>query len=169
LGTRDIGLRTAKEGSVCVPLLGSPATERNAAVSPDGRWLAFESDRTQRTEIYVRPFPNVKDGEWPITTEGGCCPVWSRDGRELYYWKENGDTISIMAVALKAGQTFDWDRARPHTEVVRGSYVKPSWDTSYDVWGGRFLLMKSTAPPPPNQIVIVQNWFEELKRLVPSN
>jgi hypothetical protein len=74
-----------------------------------------------------------------------------------------------MAVALKAGQTFDWDRARPHTEVVRGSYVKPSWDTSYDVWGGRFLLMKSTAPPPPNQIVIVQNWFEELKRLVPSN
>ena len=93
--------------------------------------------------------------------------MWSRDGRELYYWRDNGDTISIMAVTIASGPTFAWNTR--HVEVVRGPYAKPSWDTNYDVWGGRFLLLKSTAPPPPNQIVVVQNWFEELKRLVPVN
>ena len=166
VGTANIGLRKARDDGACRPLFTSPAIERNASVSPDGRWLAFESDRTQRGEIYVRPFPNVNDAEWTITTDGGCCAVWSRDGRELYYWKENGESISIMAVPLASGRNFEWDRR--HVELVRGPYAKPSVDTSFDVFAGRFLLMKSTAPQPPNQIVIVLNWFDELKRLVPT-
>jgi serine/threonine-protein kinase len=166
IGTSDIGV-IAKGGDTCQPLLNTPAAERNATVSPDGRWLAFDSDRTQRTETYVRPFPNVKEAEWTISTEGGCCPVWSRDGRELFYWRDHGDTISIMAVTLLNGPGFAWNR-QPR-ELVRGRYASPSYDTNYDAWRGRFLLLKSTAAPPPNEIVIVENWTEELKRLVPVN
>ena len=66
------------------PLVQTPADERNAEISPDGRWLAYESSTTRRSQIYVRPFPNVGDGEYQVSTDGGRTPVWAPNGRELY-------------------------------------------------------------------------------------
>jgi hypothetical protein len=148
------------------PLWESSALERNPAVSPGGRWLAFESDRTGGFEIYVRSFPALNE-EWQVSTRGGCCPVWARDGTELYYWRDDEDgSVSIMAVPVGPGVPPTWG---PHTVAANGFYARASWDTSYDVGlDGRFLLMKSTLPPPPNEIRVVLNWDEELKRLVPT-
>jgi eukaryotic-like serine/threonine-protein kinase len=144
----------------------TPEIERNAAISPDGRWLAYESDRSGRFEIYVRPFPNVEDAEYNITTDGGTAPVWAHNGRELFYWKESGALVSIMAVPISPGQAFDFGTAH---QIAQGGYARPIFDRQYDVApDGRFVVMKPVGRPPRDEIVIVLNWFEELKRLVPT-
>jgi eukaryotic-like serine/threonine-protein kinase len=144
----------------------TPEIERNAAISPDGRWLAYESDRAGRVEIYVRPFPNIEDAEYIITTDGGTAPVWAHSGRELFYWKQSGAMASIMAVPITPGQAFESKAAHP---IARGWYARPIFDRQYDVApDGRFVVMKPVGRPPRDEIVIVLNWFEELKRLVPT-
>jgi serine/threonine-protein kinase len=144
----------------------TPEIERNAAISPDSRWLAYESDRSGRFEIYVRPFPNVEDAEYNITTDGGTAPVWAHSGRELFYWKQSGALVSIMAVPISPGQAFDFGTAH---QIAQGGYARPIFDRQYDVApDGRFVVMKPVGRPPRDEIVIVLNWFEELKRLVPT-
>ena len=66
------------------PFLRTPSNERYPAVSPDGRWIAYESDESGRDEVYVRPFPGP-GGKWQISNAGGSLPVWSRNGRELFF------------------------------------------------------------------------------------
>ena len=65
------------------PLLQTPFNEQNANLSPDGHWIAYQSDQSGRAEVYVRPYPNVNAGRWTVSTKGGTRPLWSRDGREL--------------------------------------------------------------------------------------
>src|SRR4029453_700447 len=67
------------------PLVQSPAIERNGMVSPDGRWLAYESNESGRFEISVRPFPDVNRGHWQVSTSGGTRPLWAPGGQELVY------------------------------------------------------------------------------------
>jgi serine/threonine-protein kinase len=153
------------------PLLQTPFEERNGVISPDGRWLAYESDSSGRFEIYVRPFPNVSDGQWLISTAGGTRPRWARNGRELFYLAPDG---ALTAVRVDARDTT-WSAGRP-AKILEGRYFSGGarLGTTYDISpdGQRFLMIKQadsgqTAPPP--QIVVVKNWFEELKRLVPAN
>jgi Tol biopolymer transport system component len=77
-------------------------------VSPNERWIAFDSNRTGRAEVYVRELLGADGPEWPLTTGGACCPVWARDGSELYYWKRTGQTATITAVPIRPGPTFSW-------------------------------------------------------------
>jgi serine/threonine-protein kinase len=152
-------------------LVQTPFEERNGIVSPDGRWLAYESDSSGRFEIYVRPFPDVGDGQWQISTAGGMQPLWSRSGRELFYLAPDG---ALMAVRVDArGATWS---AGPLAKLFEGRYVAAggnpgrTYDVSAD--GQRFLMVKQAGgdqPPAPPQIIVVLNWFEELKRLVPTN
>lgn len=161
----DVGALPLSNPNARRTLLGTAAVERNPVLSPDGRWLAYESDETGRFEIYVRPFPNVEDTVLKVTSDGGIAPVWARDGRELFYWKERGQLASIMAIPILPGKNFDFDPAR---QLFEGTFGRPSWDTNYDVGvDGRFLLLKTTGPPQRDEIVTVVNWAEELKRLVP--
>jgi eukaryotic-like serine/threonine-protein kinase len=67
------------------PLLRGPSNEVNGEISPDGRWIAYQSDESGRTEIYVRPFPDVDMGRWQVSAAGGLAPRWSREGRELFF------------------------------------------------------------------------------------
>lgn len=69
--------------SVTYPLAAEPYDEKAAALSPDGRWLAYESTETGRDEVYIRPFPNVTDGKWQVSTQGAINPRWARSGREI--------------------------------------------------------------------------------------
>ena len=147
------------------PLLKNPPVERNGVVSPDGRWLAYEElDRDGQFQVYVRPFPNVSAGPWPISTAGGTRPVWARNGQELFYVAPDGGLMAVRAEPRGP----KWSAGSP-AKVVEGPYMtrslrdKPTYDVSTD--GKRFLMVKQPANQAAPQIVVVQNWTEELKRL----
>jgi serine/threonine-protein kinase len=98
LGDRDIwGLRPGVD-SVPVEIVVTPADEKVATLSPDGRWLSYESNETGREEIFVRPFPNTGDGKWQVSIAGGTAPLWAHSGRELFYL--NGNTELVSAEVL---------------------------------------------------------------------
>ena len=163
---RDIYLLDVPAGREAQRLIGTTFEENNPELSPDGRWLAYQSNESGRSEIYVRPFPDVDARRWQISTAGGTRPLWSRDGRELFYLVGSG---TIMAVPVEMTQTFA--AGRPEI-VVEGDYAAVGVGRAYDVSpdGRRFLMVKNVdagGEAPPAQIVLVQHWFEELKALVP--
>jgi eukaryotic-like serine/threonine-protein kinase len=152
------------------PLLQSRFNERNGAISPDGRWLAYEADDSGRFEIYVRPYPDVNSSISLVSTTGGTKPIWTRSGQELIYVSRTG---ALMRVGVPRGPT--WSATKPSVVVKDGYFTNPTWwGRSYDVSpdGQRFLMIKEGSPEEnaqPTSLVVVQHWFEELKRLVPTN
>jgi serine/threonine-protein kinase len=152
------------------PLLQSRFTERNGVISPDGHWLAYEANDSGRFEIYVRPYPNVNSGLSVVSTHGGTKPIWARTGQELFYVSATG---ALMRVGVTRGSS--WSATKPSVVVKEGYYTNLVWwGRSYDVSpdGSRFLMIKEGGPggtTPPASFVVVQHWFEELKRLVPTD
>jgi len=153
-----------------VPLVQTPFSEGNGIVSPDGRWLAYQSNNSgPLEEIYVRPFPDVTSGPWQVSTNGGTRPMWAPNGHELFYVARDG---ALMRVAVTGGPR--WTAGAP-TKLLDGRYSvrtggNPARDYDITPDGQRFLMLKeatgdATAPP---QIVIVQHFDEELKHLVPT-
>jgi serine/threonine-protein kinase len=154
------------------PVLHSGFTETNGEISPDGRWLAYQSSESGQEEIYVRPFPNVEGGRWQISTDGGTRPLWARSGKELFYLDSNG---LLTAVVVHTTPTFT---ARTPMRVLNTRYFTGfgglvvagrTYDVSPD--GQRFLMIKDAAfseQTPPSSITVVLNWTEELKRLLPT-
>jgi serine/threonine-protein kinase len=139
--------------------LDSRSQKLEAAFSPDGHWVAYRSNETGNREIYVAPYPGP-GGKFLISTEGGVTPTWSRDGRELFY--RNGD--KMMTVDVQTSPAF---RAGTPKMLFQGNYGS-SYDVAPD--GKRFLMIK---PPvavltPTDQVTVVLNWFEELRRRVPA-
>ena len=153
------------------PLLPAPFNALNAEVSPDGRWLAYESTESGRNEIYVRPFPNVDAGKRQVSTNGGSEPLWARNGQELFY-----ETMgALIRVPSKVASTFEAGTPRklfdgPYLFHPPGGGLGRMYDVSVD--GERFLMVKDSSGgdgrPTSPRIILVQNWFEELKRLVPT-
>ncbi len=144
------------------PFLQTESIERWPKFSPDGRWLAYESDESGRVEVYVRPFPEAEEGRWPISTQGGSWPVWARNGRELFYRSGN----KMMAVDIETQSDFTAGKPRLLFETT------PAMARYFDVApdGQRFLMVQAgEQQAEANQINVVLNWFEELKRLVPTN
>jgi len=112
------------------PLLEEKHYEAQPRISPDGRWMVYLSDESGRSEIYVRPFPEVNAGKWLISASGGYSPLWSRDGRELFY--RSGD--ATISVSVKTNQTFSFSTPRV---LFRGSYVSLAPDlTPWDIRPG---------------------------------
>jgi len=150
------------------PLLTSQFQEMTAALSPDDKWLAYGSDEGGSFEIYVRPFPNVSAGRFQVSTNGGAQPVWSRDGRELFFFAASEE---LMGVTVGPGPS--WSASAPRRVAPRGYFRgNPAAASTYDVSpdGKRFLMIKGVEKTPesnPVTLVVVQNWFEELKRTVP--
>ncbi len=138
-GGWDLGLVPLQNPERRRTFEATSASENNPAVSPDGRWLAYQSNKTGRYEVYARPFASPGEGEIVVTTDGGTRPVWARDGRELFYWVAGRDRTEIKAIQVGPGSPSTWAAART---VASGKYVSTSFDTEYDVWNGRFLLMK---------------------------
>ncbi len=147
------------------PLLENEFDEQNGEISPDGLWLAYQSNASGQDEIYVRPFPNVDDGRWPISSGGGTRPLWARDGQELFYLAAG----AMMAVDVQTEPSFAPGNAE-EVFAVRGYFVESvgrTYDISRD--GERFLMIKEDAGGESTEFIFVQNWFEELKRLVPTD
>jgi hypothetical protein len=136
---------------------------------PDGRWLTYQSDESGQDEIYVRPFPEVASGRWQISTDSGTRPLWVRNGQNLHYVAPPG---ALMDVRIDHGTTFV---AGAPTKLFGGPYdygdlgeAGRTYDVSPD--GQRFLMIKSAEEQAtrPTSVVVVLNWFEELRRLVPK-
>jgi eukaryotic-like serine/threonine-protein kinase len=166
----DIGIVSLDAGAdrAVKPFLTTMFDERNAEVSPDGRWVAYESDESGQPEVYVRPFPSVDAGRWQVSTGGGTQPLWARNGRELFY--RSGDAVMSVPVETRAGFV-----ARNPVVLFKGQFAPSLSGRNYDVSpdGRRFLMLKvgsgaGAQNTPPARFVIVENWFEELKRLVPT-
>ena len=114
---RDL-LQLALDGTRRVtPLLQTKFDERNGIVSPDGRWLAYESNSSGSFEIYVRPFPNVGGGQWQVSTAGGTRPLWARSGKELFYVGADGALLRVPVEA--SGAT--WNAGTP-MKLLEGRY-----------------------------------------------
>jgi eukaryotic-like serine/threonine-protein kinase len=90
------------------PLIQTQFSEVNAEISSDGRWLAYQSDSSGQPESYVRPFTDVSRGQWLVSTAGGVQPLWSRDGRELFYRALDG---ALMSVHVGPGTTWACEHA----------------------------------------------------------
>jgi len=139
--------------------------EFDAALSPDGHWLAYISDRTGRAEVWVQRYP--EGVPMRVSPNGGYEPRWSADGREIFYVQEGG-TMNAVGVETEPELAF-----APPRQLFSGPYwVEPRADIrSYDVArDGRFLMIEpddaAAASGAPGSIIVVQNWGEELKRLV---
>jgi eukaryotic-like serine/threonine-protein kinase len=144
--------------------------EQNAEISHNGRWMAYQTNRTGSDQVYVRPYPAL-DTEWPVSTAGGTEPLWSADDRELFYRSPSG---AIMRVSVKAGETFGVsapEQVLPGEGLRMGVQGSPyrTYDVSSD--GRRFLVLKNTSTQQSRStgpsMILIQNWSEELKRRVP--
>jgi Tol biopolymer transport system component len=167
-GTQNDVMSVTLDGTRHVePVVQTPFLERNATVSPDGRWMAYESNASTRPEIYVRPYPNVSTGQWLVSTNGGTRPLWAHSGRELFYLAPDG---ALMRVALEAGVTWAAGVptrlfAGPYLDADANALVGRTYDISLD--DRRFLMIKdqdARAATGPS-LIVVEHWTEELKKL----
>ena len=158
----DIGLMSMEGDRPWEPLLQEDFSEAGPEFSPDGRWMSYNSNESERNEVYVRPYPDVEAERWQISTSGGSGAKWSPDGQALFY--RSGRTINRVSVGT--GETFT--AGVPET-VYEGAFfgeIGPQWDV--DPNGERFLVIKNPMPEEVSrELRIVLNWFEELKERVP--
>jgi serine/threonine-protein kinase len=161
-GAGDIvGVRTSGD-TTPVPLVSSDFTELHPSVSPDGRWLAYTSDESGANEVYVRPFPSATGGRWQVSNSGGSEPVWSPDGRELYFL--NG-AQHLVAATIRATSTIDVTDLKPLFDA--SALAIDVFHTSYAVLpGGRGFVFarqrteRTTAQPA---LVEAENWFADVR------
>jgi hypothetical protein len=154
-------------------VIDTPFTEGNPVVSPDGRWIAYTSDRTSRTEVYVRDFPGLQELR-QVSTHGGTEPVWSRDGHELFYreYAPMGRFQKMMAVPVTTRPAFVAGRPQQlFREATVGAWALPSMAdvrsvTGYDVApdGQHFLIIRADAASGRNDFRVVERWPAMLPR-----
>jgi len=153
------------------PVIHTAFSEQYADLSPDGRWLAYVSNQQSgRQQVYVQPYPGP-GARQQISVDGGTAPAWSRDGRELFYMTASSiggqaapTKMMVVPVALNPAFTAGTPRI-----LFEGRYGTTANIRGYDVApDGRFLMVeqKDRAPTRLAAMIIVQNWTEELKRLV---
>ena len=152
------------------PIVQTAANEMSPEFSPDGNWLAYVSNESGRNEVYAQPYPGPGERHL-ISNNGGEQPAWGADGRELFYvQRESGSRLQkLLAVRISTAPEFE--AGVPHT-VFEHADLAIAWGRSYDVSpdGQRFLIALTKDRPAdlaPTQMIFVQNWFDELKRLVP--
>jgi serine/threonine-protein kinase len=146
-GAQDIWIQPAGGGAART-YVATPAHERGARASPDGRWVVYQSDETGRVEVYVQSYP-LPGAKIPVSVDGGTNPVWRGDGREIYYWK--GD--QLIAASVTADGTGKSLIVRSRAPLFRAPYVG-SLGANYDVSrdGSRFILV--TGRPQANRLVV---------------
>jgi len=164
VNARDIWVLALEGERKPIEFLATRFNERNPVFSPDGRWIALTSSQSGQDEIYVKSYAD-QGGTIQVSIDGGREPMWAPDGKELFY--RNGD--QMMVVSVVTAPTF---QAQTPRLLFEGSYkydfgsLASNYDISPD--GQRFLMVKGTEDQEAKQINVVLNWFEELKRLVPT-
>jgi serine/threonine-protein kinase len=146
------------------PFLKSKANEAWPEISPDGRWMAYASNESGRTEVWVRPISGL-GGRWQISKEGGAEPLWSKDGRKLFY--RNGDQVWTADVRADGGFSAGVPRLLFEMRGLYSSSPMRSWDLWPDGRGFLMVKLEESQPQTVTEMILVQNWFEDLKRLAP--
>ncbi len=159
----DVGFIAMDSDRSWNPLLAEEYAEWDATISPNGRWMAYGSRESGRSEIYARPFPDVEKDRVQISDGGGDDARWSPDGRELYY--RTSPPTSVMVVPVTSEPAFAAGISEVLFEDIYYSSGNINWDVAPN---GRFLMIKEEAPEDVRQINIVRNWVEELKARVPT-
>ncbi|HEY3013137.1 MAG TPA: protein kinase [Gemmatimonadales bacterium] len=162
-GGRDIyGLRPGID-SAPVALIATEFQEHSPSLSPDGHWLAYVSNESGRREVYVRPFPNVGAAKWQVSTSGGSEPLWANSGRELFFKNRSAE---LVAVSVQTRPAFRILSSQPLFSV-RGYYTE-TLHTSYAVSADdRSFIFVRRLGTDEGRLMMVLNWFEELKSKVP--
>jgi len=151
------------QGAKPTDLVVTQFNEYASAISPDGHWLAYQSSESGRPEVYVRELSGA-GGRSKISTDGGEEPHWSHDGHALYY--RNGS--QFLTVTVNPTPTFE---AGKPVNLFDGIFdLRTSSGVTYDVdpKGGRFLMIRPAEASTAPSVMIVLNWFDELRRLVPT-
>ena len=153
----DLWLLPLDGSGPATPWLETPANEGfGTSFSPDGRFLAYQSDETGRSEVYVRPFPRG-EGRWQVSTDGGQSPNWSPRGGEILY-RVRDRILSVTVTARSAG--LDVSRPRELFAVAASAGLSPDFRVAPD--GQRLLMTRSRQE---DRITLVLNWPRELARL----
>ena len=166
-GVWDVSVLSLPENT-SQPILQTDAYEAQAMLSPDGQWLAYTSDETGQREVYVRPFPDVNGGQWPISAGGGTEPLWAPNGTEVFY--RNGSTVLSVAIETEGAPTLgNPEELFPAPNFVRQHQLFATYDVAPD--SERFLMLKEAEPVDltlVTDLILIENWFEELKARVPT-
>jgi eukaryotic-like serine/threonine-protein kinase len=162
-GRDVVGVRLAK-GTTAGPLMAAEFDEKAIMLSPDGRWLAYESDETGRNEIYVRPFPNVDAAKWAVSVHGGIMPLWSRAGDALFYVNAANEMVEVQVSStpsLSLGERKTLFSLGPEFLIPQtGNY------TLYDIApDDQSFLMLRLEERETRELILVLNWFEELTQI----
>jgi len=133
--------------------------ESSPDLSPDGGWLAYESDESGRNEVYIRPVRRG-GGKLQVSTTGGRWPRWSRDGRQLYYVVDRDRLMCVDVSVPSTGPRASQPRLRLQYPYAGGS--SPNYAPLAD---GRLLIVKSPPQPVPiNRLIVVQDWISQLAK-----
>ena len=165
----DIGVVDVEEDRAVELLLDTEFEEGVPALSPDGRWLAYQSDESGRAEIYVQPFPDIEAGKWQVSTNGGAIPVWSPDGQALFFYRPGQ---ALLVADIETEPTFNPGTPTVAFSVsgIRGGGLQ---GRHYDVApDGKRLLVRmpgtlTNGADPFTGMIFVENWFQELIERVP--
>ena len=172
---RDLGVVDVDDGAAngdgaprrSRDLLATPHSEWAPRLSPDGRWLAYASDESGVPQVYVRPVPAMEP-RWQVSTDGGAQPVWSRDGREIFY-RSRDRIVAAGVSAVSSASSGGGGRAPAFAVASRATLFRDDVDealhASYDVApDGRFVVARAAADQL--RMTVVANWFAELERTV---
>lgn len=176
LATCDLGRLTLADEPTAELFLATEFSEGLPALSPDGRWVAYNAGLSGNYQIYIRPYPDVDSGRWQISTTGGVAPLWSPDGRTLYYVEPvaggfvlvaGGRRMMSVPIETEGGLVAGNPKAlfdlRPYRYYAGRNHA-------LDPDGERFLIVKrGLSEGGPQSLILVQNWLEEVKRLVPTD
>ena len=164
-GAGDILAGRPQRQTAPVPLVATGFTELAPAISPNGRWMAYSSNETGRSEIFVVPFPNAGEAKWPVSVGGGTEPSWSRDSDELFYRNGLGDMVAVgvtLEPTFSAGPTSVLFSATPYLDNA----VHRQYDVSPDAQ--RFVMIRPAGGGIEGQLILVQNFFDEVRARVPN-
>ena len=163
----DISLLDLRDKPAARPLLETRFSELSPALSPDGRWLAYESNESGEPQIFVRPLSG--DRKWQVSPDGGDRPRWSRDGQRIVYRRrkraaEQGAPMRMIAVEVTTSPSFAAGKPQVLAEgdFAPGGSATPNYDISAD--GRRVLVIRAASDQPPVPLVVIENWFTELRQ-----
>ncbi len=165
-GVGDIYAIRPELDSIAVPLVVTEFIAHSFALSPNGRWLAYVSNESGREEIYVRPFPDAGASRSQVSTDGGTEPVWAHSGRELFYRSASDELVATQVITEDPNFT-------PGQQTVlfsMANYLSGVNDQQYDVSSDdqRFVMLRVDEENSQGELILVENWFEELRQQVPN-
>lgn len=164
----DLWSFSMADGANPEPFLVTPFIESQAALSPNGKWLAYSSDESGRREIHLRPFPKAP-GKWQISTSGGKDPVWSSDGKELFFWNDSEMMVVTVDTEARTPVVDQPTRLFEFPAVVSSFPGMGVYDISPD--GERFVVIKDEAAgeqPDSSHLRFILHWFDEIDSKVPK-